>query len=225
MKLITEFDSALTDYELILEQKNPNEPSSYYLEGPMIVAGVKNQNGRIYDQKLMETAVKKFKTTMIDTRRSLGELNHPTSASINIERAVHLIQELNQKGNVWYGKSKLLTGTKHGDLCKSLIFDHGVKLGMSTRGAGSLSENGMVDQDYVLTTIDLVQDPSALQKDGTSMWMNGILESKNFMIDNHGELVEIAYNKVEKDLKTLPIRSTDRNLAIKNIFNNFISSL
>jgi len=225
MKLITEYDSALKSYELVIEQKNPHEQKNFYLTGPMIVAGVKNQNGRIYDQKLMETAVQKFKTDMIDTKRSLGELNHPTSASINIERAVHLIMELKQQENVWYGKSKLLTGTTHGDLCKSLIFDHGVKLGMSTRGAGSLSENGMVDQDYILSTIDLVQDPSALQKDGTSMWMDGILESREFMLNSHGELVEAQYNKMTQDLKVLPVKDSQRNLRIKNIFSNFLNTI
>ncbi len=223
MKLM--IDEARQDVELLVEQKNPNEPKKHYITGPFMVAEVKNQNGRIYKKNVLEEAVKIYDKDFIQKNAALGEMCHPTSAALDYERAVIKIQELKQADNVWFGKAIILEGTPLGDLLKTQMFDYGIRYGVSSRGAGSLNEAGIVDKDYILSAIDVVNDPSGTMLSGDRCFIDGILESKNFMIDEHGALVEMVYDKMEKSLKALPVKGIDRNLAIKGIFDNFISSL
>jgi len=223
MKLI--IDEARTNYELVVEQKNPNEKKKHYITGPFLVSEVRNQNKRIYSKKVIEDAVKVYNANFIEKNTALGELNHPATTTVDYERAVIKILELNQDDNVWYGKAILMEGLPLADLLKTQMFDYGVKMGVSSRGCGTLSEDGKVDQDYILNAVDIVNDPSATLDNGNRAWVDGILESKQFMLDSHGELVEMQYNKLTQDLKVLPVNSENKALKIKNILNTFIANI
>ena len=228
MKLIVEND--IRDYEIIFEQKNEKEPRYIRVKGPYIVAETKNANGRSYSQKLMERVVEKFMKECVVPGRAFGEMNHPTTASINFERACHRVTSLTQEKNVWIGESIVLCsnpqhnirGTPMGDVLASII-QHGGKPGMSTRGVGEINESGVIDTDYVLLAIDSVSDPS-----GPGCYVNGILESKEFLIDVHGDLIEVPITRLETGLATLPGGSTHTtagNVYVKSLIEDFLKTI
>ena len=228
MKLIVEND--FRDFDLLIEQKNPNEPKFIRVRGPYIVAEEKNANGRVYKQKLMEAAVNKYINDYVKTHRSFGELNHPASAVVNYERACHLVTALTQEKNVWIGESTILSsnpqfnlkGTPMGDIIASVL-QHGGKPGMSTRGVGEINESGTVDKDFILLACDAVSDPS-----GPNCYVNGILESKEFMINVHGDIIEAEYKKFENGLADIPTNSTktsEGDAHIKSLIENFLKSI
>jgi hypothetical protein len=141
---------------------------------------------------------------MIKENRSMGELNHPTTAEVDLERACHIVTDMWQEGKTFFGKSKVLS-TPCGQIVKSLIND-GVKVGMSSRALGQLTEekNGINRvSDMKLVAIDCVSDPSC-----PKAFVNGILENKNFIITSDGKYEE-TYDKFEKGLDTLPRRELD----------------
>ena len=171
-----------------------------------------------------------FWAVMVTPLRSvaLGELNHPQSASINYERACHRITSLKQEDNTWIGESIILCsnpqhgihGTPLGEVLASVI-QHGGKPGMSTRGVGSINEDGSVDKEFVLVTVDLVSDPS-----GPGCFVAGILESKEFVINTHGEIYEVRYNEFEKGIAKIPSGSSTTSVGsehIKNLIESFLN--
>ena len=186
--------------------------------GVDIVAEKKNANGRVYDRAVMEKAVDEFHTNYINMKRSVGELNHPDNTDINYEKACHMITGLKQDGNIWVGESKVLTGVPYGDLLAGLL-ENGVKVGMSTRGVGNVTGSNRVDE-YKLVAVDVVSNPSA-----PGAFVNGILESKNYMIDTHGDIVECAYAKLENDLTVLPRHSDAKTHLFANAISEFIRKL
>jgi hypothetical protein len=167
----------------------------------------------------MVEAVKKFEDDFIKTSRSVGELNHPESIEIDYNNACHLITKLEQKDNIWIGESNILVGTPKGDLLAGLI-SNGVKVGMSTRGVGDVDNSGQVGQ-YNLITVDVVSNPSA-GKQGA--FVNGIFESKNYLIDSYGDIIEEAYNKLEKDLKVLSKHSDAKADQMRKAIEQFIKT-
>lgn len=185
-------------YEYIMEEKDRNSPSTLYIKGPYMMAEGVNRNNRLYPLQEMVREVDRYKTEMIGNARSLGELNHPQSAEVNPERACHIVTELHQEGNVFMGKSKVLS-TPCGLIIKSLIND-GVKLGMSSRALGKLDEVGgkNIVKDLRLIAIDCVADPSY-----PKAFVNGILESKQYVLKESGQYEEV-YNTFENKLKSLP---------------------
>lgn len=215
MKLLSEY--VPTDMDVIIEQKNPNTPRTVKIKGPYISAEVKNANGRIYKQSLLEKVVDEYKRTMIDTNRAVGELNHPSSIQIDYNNVCHRIIDLKQDKNIWIGESIILTGTPKGDIIASLL-DHGTKIGVSTRGVGSINESGIIDREYKLITVDLVSDPS-----GSGCFVNGIYEAKNYMINQYGDIVEVLYNKLDKGLSHLPKHNS--NEQVVNLLKEFIKSI
>lgn len=173
MKLITEYRE--NDIEFFVEAKD-NGPKRYAIEGIFAQAESQNRNGRIYPMRVMESAVNKYVTDQVRNKRSVGELNHPDSPTVNLDRVSHLITDLRFEKNDVVGKAYILE-TPMGQIVKGLV-DGGVKLGVSTRGMGSLMREGtrtIVADDYVLNTVDIVQDPSA-----QGAFVNGILEGVNF---------------------------------------------
>lgn len=228
MKLIVEND--FHDFDVIVEQQNDKMPRFLKVKGPYIDTERKNANGRIYSRKLMEKVVSDFNKTMVETKRAFGELSHPPTTVISPDRVSHRIISLSQHDNVWVGESIVLTsnsdgsvkGTPCGDILASMITCGG-KVGMSTRGCGNISEDGRVDEEYSLITIDAVTDPS-----GKDCWVNGILEAKDFMINVHGDIVEMAYEKFNKGLTVIPTHSltTDvSKLYVESLIQNFLKSI
>jgi hypothetical protein len=206
----------MNDIEVLIEQKE-NKISSVKIKGPYIITEQKNFNGRTYKKSVMEESVSIYTTNLIKNNRSVGELNHPQSAEVNFDRACHLLTELKQDNNVWLGESSVLLGTPKGDLLAGLVRNN-VKIGMSSRGVGS-QKNGEVIK-YKLIAVDAIHDPS-----GDGCFVDGILESKNYMINAHGEVIEMLYEDLEKKLENIPTSSEDKRKHILAAIKSFVDTI
>jgi len=138
--------------------ESSSDGEAVYIEGVFGTVNTKNSNGRIYPRAVMENQIQQYNKEFVSRTRALGELGHPENPSVNLERASHIVTELKLVGNEIYGKAKIID-TPYGDIAKNLLND-GVTLGVSIRGVGSVV-NGVVQPDYKLLAIDLVNDPSA----------------------------------------------------------------
>lgn len=212
-----------SEFEYIIEEKNSKSDGNIYIKGPYAMAEGINKNKRSYCPQEMATEVKRYTEQMINTKRALGELNHPTSADVDLERACHLVTELtpsSSDSNVYIGKSKVLS-TPSGLIVQSLIRD-GCSVGMSTRSLGKLVPmEGQGDasrvKDMRLVAIDCVADPSFGEA-----FVNGILESKQYVLDNYGQYVE-AYESLEAGLSKLPKKDVES--YIKESVLTFIDAI
>ncbi len=220
MLLITEdnFSNVRTGH--VIEEGTNKK--SYYVEGIFLQAEQKNRNGRIYPASLLEREVKRFTNEYIDNKRALGELNHPQEPTINPERACQLIESLTKQGDNWFGRAKILS-TPMGNLVKGLI-DDGVQLGESSRGLGTLSEckdrnAKIVNEDFYMSTIDMVSDPSA-----HAAWVNGIFEGKEFYVGDNEDFVEKVKKQIDKETSKKGFSMTEEQIGIIH-FNNFIKNL
>lgn len=213
------------EYDILHEEKNPHTPSAMYIRGPFLMAEQKNRNGRIYTLNEMFTDVERYKTEMIKPKRSLGELNHPASVEINPERACQLTTELVQEKNVWVGKAKILSNPI-GQIVRSLLMD-GVKLGVSSRALGKLipgSGDSHLVQGFHLICCDVVHDPSVNVAGGPQAFVNGILESKSWIVNRDGSIAE-SYEAFERGLSSLPRRSNDREDKLRSSVLAFLEKL
>jgi Prohead core protein serine protease len=214
MKLITE---TIETVKMFTEEKNGVK--TLYIHGPFLVAEVKNRNNRMYDSATLAKEVNRYNEEYVTKNRAFGELGHPDSPSINLDRVSHLITSLKQEGNQWIGKAKILE-TPMGKIAKSLM-EGGATLGVSSRGMGSLKEvNGvnMVQDDYYLATAaDIVADPSA-----PGAFVQGIMEGKEWVWDN-GVVKEIDVNAYYNQIKNAKAKQIDE-VSLK-IFENFLSKL
>jgi hypothetical protein len=218
LKLICENEFATADnLELLIEDAG-NGKKVYKVKGPYIIAEEKNANGRIYDADMMAKCVDEYVDQYINTKRSIGEMNHPDSVEVDFNNACHMITSLKREGNIWIGESKILTGTPKGDLYAALI-ENGVSTGMSTRGVGNVNSSNRVDE-FKLVAVDVVSNPS-----GPGAFVDGILESRNFLIDSHGEIVERAFVNLDKTLEVLPSKSTEKANRIMEALTNFIADI
>jgi hypothetical protein len=204
LKLLVEVPAPREEYEYILEEQSKDGVKNLYIKGPYMMAEDVNRNKRYYPTQELKREVDRYIKDMIKENRSMGELNHPTTAEVDLERACHIVTDMWQEGKTFFGKSKVLS-TPCGQIVKSLIND-GVKVGMSSRALGQLTEekNGINKvSDMKLVAIDCVSDPSC-----PKAFVNGILENKNFIITSDGTYEE-TYDKFEKGLDTLPRRELD----------------
>jgi len=220
MKLLREFVS-FNDISMISEDVEGQEgKKNYFLKGPFLEADVKNRNGRKYMQETLDREVKEFNETKIKTHRSMGELDHPPEPTLNLDRISHIITELEMDGNIGYGVAKLLD-TPMGKIAKVLV-DDGVQLGMSTRGVGTL-EGDMVKDDYKLITVDIVADPSA-----PTAFVEGVLENKEYILSDSGEIVERAVQKLKSDMNKAAVQHKynrkDFSDATLDYLNTFLNS-
>jgi hypothetical protein len=173
MKLITE----LTEDIKYIKENVGNGEKAYFIEGIFMQASVKNRNGRVYPQGILVNECKRYIREYVDKGRALGELNHPTGPTVNLDRVSHIIKELHEDGNTIYGKAKIMD-TPMGKIVKNLI-EEGAQLGVSTRGMGSLkAKNGYqeVQEDFMRAAVDIVADPSA-----PNAFVNGIMEGREWM--------------------------------------------
>lgn len=216
MKLITEH----LDQQLEYITEAADGKKNMYINGIFMQANKKNRNGRIYPKPVMEKAVQQYTETQIKKGRAVGELNHPDGPTINLDKVSHLITELKWDGDNVIGKAKILD-TPMGMIAKGLM-EGGVQLGVSSRGMGSLvTKNGvnMVGEDFMLNTVDIVQDPSAHEA-----FVNGIMEGVEWIYDKrHGvytqKVVEEQQKYIAKNYKKI-----DTNESIR-LFKNFLNSL
>jgi hypothetical protein len=218
MKLLREYISPGNDMEVIVEQSSCTKPKNVRLKGPYIMTEIKNNNGRIYSQSLMEKCVDEFNTSMIMTNRALGELNHPEGVVIDYNNVCHRITNLKQDKNMWIGESIILTGTPKGDIIASLLY-HGTRVGMSTRGVGTITEGNRVDKEYKIITVDLVSDPSI------GCFVDTVNESKDYMIDKYGDIVEMAYDALKKVVDKVSSNDSEKNRIVLEALKQFINSI
>lgn len=218
--LITEvFDE---DCEILTEANETSGKKDYFINGIFMQGDLKNRNGRIYPSALLEKEMDRYNKQFVETRRALGELGHPSGPQINGDRVSHLITEMKRNGNNFYGKAKILS-TPMGEIVKTFI-DEGVKIGVSTRGLGSIKNiNGImeVQEDFHLATVDVVTDPS-----GPDCFVNGIMENTQYFYDiasGNWNAKEILKETVEK-FKTKKRKQITESEALFAM-NKFINSL
>jgi len=207
MKLITEHTN---EVEYIVEGKNKQQ----YIKGIFMQSDIQNQNGRIYPYSVLKKQVNEFNEKFVKQDRALGELGHPSGPSVNLDRVSHIITELHEDGKNFIGKAKIID-TPNGKIVKNLL-ESGVRLGVSSRGLGSVKTNkegvNEVQGDFVLSTVDIVSDPSA-----PDAFVNGIMEGKEFSLTG-----EVEYN-IRKEIKnTLKTRLEQKKIEL---FQNFIKNL
>ena len=190
MKLISE---QIEGIEYITEEKDNGE-KSYKIKGVFMQSEVKNRNGRVYPFEVLNKEVKRYNKEYIDEKRAVGELGHPDGPTVNLERASHMITALYPKGKNFIGEAKILK-TPMGEIVKNLM-DEGAKLGVSSRGMGSLEQkngaNYVKDDFYLATAADIVADPSA-----PNAFVEGIMEGKEW-VWNNGALVEEELIRMKK---------------------------
>ena len=197
MKLITE---NIEEVELIEEETEDGE-KSLYIEGIFLQSEIKNRNGRIYPFEVLNREVERYVEEYIDSGRALGELGHPDGPTVNLDRVSHLITSLKAEGNDFIEKAKILTLQPHGQMVENLL-KQGVKLGVSSRGMGSLDKredaNYVCDDFMLATAADIVADPSA-----PSAFVNGIMEGKEWVWEN-GALKESDLDKYQRYIANAP---------------------
>ena len=213
MKLITE-----TVEEVAYLTENKDGEKQYFIEGVFMQAEQKNKNGRVYPKQILAKEANRYVTEYVNKNRALGELNHPTGPSVNLDRVSHKVTWLYENNNDFYGKAKILD-TPCGQIVKNLMSE-GVKLGVSTRGMGSLEKRGgvnVVKEDFMLAAIDIVADPSA-----PNAFVNGIMEGKEWVWDN-GILKEQQIAEYRNILKKTPSRKLQAE-SIK-LFADFLRKI
>ena len=214
MKLIKEINETVN---YITEDKDGGK--ALFIEGPFLVSEKKNRNGRLYEYNTMKKEVHRYTEEYINKHRAFGELGHPESPSINLDRVSHMITSLREDGNQWIGKAKILD-TPMGNIAKSLI-EGGAQLGVSSRGMGSLKNvNGVnvVQPDfYLATAADIVADPSA-----PGAFVQGIMEGKEWMLVN-GIWTEQDHSQAIQQIRQAT-RSEIEQVSL-NIFENFMKKL
>ena len=214
MKLITE---QIENVNVITEGKGDSK--KLYIEGVFLQSELKNRNGRMYPFSVLEKEVNRYNEEYIKTSRALGELGHPDGPTVNLDRVSHRITSLAAEGNNFIGKAQILD-TPMGKIAKSLLED-GVKLGVSSRGMGSIDRredcNVVMDDFMLATAADIVADPSA-----PDAFVNGIMEGKEWAWDN-GILKETEVAKYKRYMDS----ATRRNLEERtlNVFNEFLTGL
>lgn len=214
MKLITE----LTEDVKYIKENIGNGEKTYFIEGIFMQSDTKNRNGRIYPQGTLLKECNRYITEYVDKGRALGELNHPTGPTVNLDRVSHIVKELHEDGKNVYGKAKVLD-TPMGKIVKNLI-DEGAQLGVSTRGMGSLkSRNGYqeVQEDFMLAAIDIVADPSA-----PNAFVNGIMEGREWMFEN-GMWSERQHNAAKRLIKNSSKRELQENIV--KVFNYYFRNI
>ena len=214
MRLIAE---EITNVDFICEDKEGKK--NYFIEGVFLQAELKNRNNRMYPLKTLSKEVAKYDENYIQKGRALGELGHPDGPSINLDRVSHKILSLKEDGNNFIGRAKLLD-TPMGGIAKNLL-DEGVKLGVSSRGMGSIRKeencNVVMDDFMLATAADIVADPSA-----PDAFVNGIMEGKEWVWDN-GVLKEAKVAQIKKEID----QATLLNLQERKVsaFETFLKSL
>lgn len=216
MRLITEVTE---DVKYVVEEKDGKR--NFYIEGVWMQGGIANRNKRFYPTELLEREVQRYDRDYVQKGRAWGELGHPTGPQINLERVSHRIVELKRDGNNFHGKALVITKNPYGQIVEGLI-DSGGRVGVSTRGMGSLKEGkdgiNVVQDDYFLACGgDVVADPSA-----PDAFVQGIMEGKEWVWDN-GILVEQTISRMKDEIIKAPAHEIE-GVALK-LFERFVNHL
>ena len=214
MKLISE---EIESVNFITEEKGGKK--SHFIEGVFLQSDIKNRNGRMYPMNTLSREVGRYNESFIDKGRALGELGHPDGPTVNLDRVSHKIISLKQEGKNFIGKAKILE-TPMGKIASSLLSE-GVKLGVSSRGLGSIERRGninIVKDDFMLSTAaDIVADPSA-----PDAFVEGIMEGKEWVMAE-GRWQESSYEQSKKYLDNSPQSELDERKL--EVFESFLRNI
>jgi len=214
MKLIKELVESVS---YLVEEKDGKK--TMFIEGPFLVYDQKNRNGRLYEKNVLHKEVNRYMEDYVNKNRAFGELGHPETPTINLERVSHMITHLHDNGQHWVGRAKILE-TPMGNIAKNLI-DGGAQLGVSSRGMGSLvNKNGVnvVQPDFHLATAaDIVADPSA-----PGAFVQGIMEGKEWMLVNN-VWTEVHLEEAKQEIVKASRKDIEK--VSLRIFENFIRKL
>ena len=216
MKLISE---EAHDIEFLTEASKDGS-KGYFIEGVFMQAETKNRNGRIYPKEVLQKEAKRYKEKFINSKIAFGELGHPDGPTVNLERVSHMIEELEEVDNNFMGRAKILD-TPYGKIVKNLI-DEGARLGVSSRGMGSLkpAKDGIQEVQgdfYLATAADIVADPSA-----PDAFVAGIMEGKEWIWDN-GIIKEAEIQAIKEKVEQSSRK--DREQTLVSAFEDFITKL
>ena len=217
MRLISE---ELAEVEFITEELNEDTgKKSYKIKGVFMQSDVKNRNGRVYPQEILAKEVAKYNKNFIKEKRAFGELGHPDGPTVNLERVSHMITDLYPDGKNFIGEAKIMS-TPMGEIVKNLM-DEGAKLGVSSRGMGSLQSRGgtnyVKDDFYLATAADIVADPSA-----PNAFVEGIMEGKEW-VWNNGALVEEELLQMQREFDVKQSKMDEKRKALA--FAKFLKRL
>ena len=218
MHTVKLFSEAVEDVEYICEAQE-NGPKKYSIRGPFMQAEVKNRNGRIYPMPVLAKEVEKYNKNFVQQNRAFGELGHPDGPTVNLERVSHRITSLRPDGNNFIGEAKIMD-TPMGKIVKNLM-DEECKLGVSSRGMGSLDERGgakyVRDDFYLATAADIVADPSA-----PNAFVEGIMEGKEW-VWNNGALIESELVEMKRKFD---VKQRNRDAKLESLaFARFLKRL
>ena len=221
MEVVKLFSESVEDVQYITEEKEGGG-KNYKIKGVFLQADIKNRNGRIYPMGILEPEVKKYNDNFIDQKRAYGELGHPDGPTVNLERASHITTSLKRDGKNFLGEAKILE-TPMGKIVKSLM-DEGCKLGVSSRGMGSVSKTpgqegaNVVQSDfYLATAADIVADPSA-----PDAFVEGVMEGKEW-VWNNGALLESHLVELKQQFD---VKQRNRNAKVEALeFAKFLKRL
>ena len=215
VKLISE---EIQDVEYICEQKEDGK-KNYKIKGVFMQADIKNRNGRVYPMEVLNKEVRRYNKEYINEKRAFGELGHPDGPTVNLERASHMITKLYPDGKNFIGEAKIMS-TPMGEIVKTLM-DEGAKLGVSSRGMGSLDQkngaNYVRNDFYLATAADIVADPSA-----PNAFVEGIMEGKEW-VWNNGSLVEAELERAKQRINERVRKRQVNENALE--FINFLKKL
>lgn len=215
MKLFCDINE---DIQILTEEATPGK-KNYYIEGVMLQADIKNRNNREYPMEVLEPEVKRYSDTFVKQKRAFGELGHPEGPVINLERVSHMITDLRREGKNFIGRAKIMD-TPYGKIVQNLI-DEGAKLGVSSRGMGTLEQKegrSFVKNDFQLATAaDIVADPSA-----PDAFVRGIMEGKEW-VWNNGIIVERKVEEMKQEVKKASRRDLEE--AKIRVFERFLRNL
>lgn len=210
MKLMTEETFENISY---ITEGSDGSQKNLFIEGIFMQGDVKNRNGRIYPSPILEKQMKFYTENYINKNRSLGELNHPSGPNINLDKVSHMITSMKREGSNFVGKAQIID-TPMGNIARKLI-EAGAGLGVSTRGLGTVKQSGgamVVQEDFVLNTVDIVAQPSA-----HDAWVNGIMENAEWVYDaetGNVKRIQIA-EEIKKEF------SNTKNITEEQIIRNF----
>ena len=218
MESIKLFSEQVEEVEYITESKEDGK-TNYKIKGIFLQADIKNRNGRIYPMEVLEKEVSKYNKNFIEEKRAYGELGHPDGPTVNLERVSHLTTSLMRDGKNFIGEAKIMS-TPMGEIVKSLM-DEGCKLGVSSRGMGSLQQKGganyVKDDFYLATAADIVADPSA-----PNAFVEGVMEGKEW-VWNNGSLIESHLVELRKEFD---VKQRNRNAKVEALeFAKFLKRL
>ena len=215
MRLIKEHTESVS----YLVEEKLGKGKEYFIEGVFLQSNLKNRNGRVYPVDILDKEVKRYNDEYVSKNRAFGELGHPDSPTINLDRVSHMIKSLRREGDNFIGRAKIMD-TPYGKIVKSLI-DEGATLGVSSRGMGSLQQKGgvsLVQDDFTLATAaDIVADPSA-----PNAFVEGVMESKEWvMVD--GKFVEKDLIEAQRIIRDTSSRNLEEQKL--KLFNSFLAKL